>query len=136
MDPVRSAPAKLEDYKQAAAWYRKAADQGDALGQNNIGFMYQRGQGVPQDYSAALSWYRLAADQGHAHAQNNLGWMYFRGLGVPKDDVQAYMWFNLAVPAFPESEKEDRDHATNNRDMVAAKMTSGQIAQAQTMSER
>ena len=34
--------------KEAVAWYRKAADQGHARGQCNLGFMYYQGQGVPQ----------------------------------------------------------------------------------------
>ena len=39
-----------QDYAQAAAWYRKAADQGYAGAQYNLGVMYANGQGVPQDY--------------------------------------------------------------------------------------
>ena len=30
-------------------WYRKAAEQGDAGAQNNLGVMYFEGWGVPQD---------------------------------------------------------------------------------------
>ena len=48
--------------------YRKAAEQGDAAAQNNLGFMYINGEGVPQDYQEALKWYSLAAEQGHADA--------------------------------------------------------------------
>ena len=53
-----------QDYTQAAKWYRKAADQGNADAQPNLGLMYEKGQGVPQDYAQAVSWYRKAADQG------------------------------------------------------------------------
>ena len=66
-------------------WYRKAADQGDAAAQSNLGVMYANGQGVPQDYAEAVQWYRKAADQGDADAQNNLGVMYDKGQGVPQD---------------------------------------------------
>jgi hypothetical protein len=38
-----------QDYKQAAAWYRKAADQGYAGAQHNLGLMYYQGEGVQQD---------------------------------------------------------------------------------------
>ena len=78
------------------SWYRKAADQGNASAQYNLGLMYWRSQGVPQDYAAAVSWYRKAADQGHADAQFNLGIMYEEGQGVPQDYAQAHMWFNLS----------------------------------------
>ena len=65
-----------KDYAQASQWYRKAADQGDADAQTNLGFLYANGHGVAQDYAQALQWYRKAADQGYASAQYNLGVMY------------------------------------------------------------
>ena len=55
-----------QDYAAAVSWYRKAAEQGNASAQYNLGVMYDNGQGVPQDYAAAVSWYRKAADQGDA----------------------------------------------------------------------
>jgi hypothetical protein len=48
------------------------ADRGDALAQNNIGWLYEKGWGVAQDYAQAMSWYRKAADQGNASAQKNM----------------------------------------------------------------
>ncbi|KAF8920469.1 hypothetical protein BGZ58_004354, partial [Dissophora ornata] len=54
-------------------WYLKAANQGNASAQYNLGFMYEHGKGVPQDYSKAMEWYLKAANQGHASAQPNLG---------------------------------------------------------------
>ena len=44
-------------------WYRKAAEQGVALAQYNLGFMYSKGRGVPQDYVQAHMWYNLAASR-------------------------------------------------------------------------
>ena len=38
-----------QDYDQAAAWYRKAADQGDAVAQYNLGYSYDEGEGVEKD---------------------------------------------------------------------------------------
>ncbi len=38
-----------QDYVQAVRRYRKAAEQGDASAQSNLGFMYDNGRGVPQD---------------------------------------------------------------------------------------
>ena len=54
---------------------RLAADQGTAAAQFNLGFMFERGQGVTQNHAEAVKWYRLAADQGYANAQHNLGFM-------------------------------------------------------------
>ena len=60
------------DYATAMQYFRVLADQGNAVGQNNLGFMYDQGLGVgvPQDYAQAVVWYRKAADQGDAAAQN------------------------------------------------------------------
>ncbi len=44
--------------------YRKAADQGIAEAQVNLGTMYNDGYGVPQDYVQAHMWYNLAAARG------------------------------------------------------------------------
>ena len=57
-------------------WYRKAAEQGHADAQNNLGLCYQYGKGVAKDYAEAVKWYRKAAEQGHARAQCNLGYCY------------------------------------------------------------
>jgi TPR repeat protein len=76
---------------------RKAADQGDATTQCNLGLRYSKAQGVPQDYQQAVEWYRKAADQGNADAQYNLGLMYREGKGVPKDYQQAVEWYRKAA---------------------------------------
>ena len=52
-----------QDYKQALAWFQKAANQGDAKAQNNLGFMYQNGFGVAQNYQQAKAWYQKVLAQ-------------------------------------------------------------------------
>lgn len=49
------------DYKLAAVWYRKAADQGFSRAQINLGYLYEKGLGVNQDLVTALNWYRKAS---------------------------------------------------------------------------
>jgi hypothetical protein len=49
------------DYAQAAAWYRQAAEQGDAEAQGSLGFLYGIGEGMPRDYAEAYFWYGLGA---------------------------------------------------------------------------
>ena len=106
--------------------FLKAADQGDASAQYNLGVMYGKGQGVPRDYEAAVRWYRRAAEQGHAGGQNNLGVMYDKGRGVPRNYIEAYMWFSLAAA-------QAYDAAANNLDLLEKGMTPGQIAAAQEL---
>ena len=82
-----------QDYTQAAAWYRKGADQGHADAQFLLGVSYSHGQGVTQDYAQAAAWYLRAADQGRADAKRNLGLLYTTGRGVLQDYAQAVAWF-------------------------------------------
>ena len=58
--------------KESVKWYQKAAEQGHADAQYNLGYMYRNGQGVPQSDKEAATWFGLAADQGHANAQKGL----------------------------------------------------------------
>jgi len=78
-----------------------------------------------------VKWLRRAAEQGFADAQNDLGYLYAYGRGVPQDYVAAHMWFNLAASR-PQS-GADRDRSVKNRDVVASKMTPGEIAEAQRL---
>ena len=120
-----------QDYAEAVQWYRKAAEQGVAKAQFNLGLMYDNGLGVTQDYARAGKWYRKAAEQGYATAQFNLGLMYENGEGVPQDYVHAHMWYDLVASRFPPG--EHRDRAVNNRDIIAKRMTPAQISKAQKM---
>ncbi len=58
----------VQDYAEAAKWYRKAAEQGYAPAQCKLGTMYVQGHGVTRDYAEAVKWYRKAGDQGQCAA--------------------------------------------------------------------
>ena len=114
------------DYATALQEWRPLAEQGNAAAQNNLGFMYKSGYGVPQDYAEAVKWYRLAAEQGQAIAQSNLGVMYKNGWGVPQDFVVAHMWLNIASANGDET-------ALEFRDVISQHMTTQDISTAQAM---
>lgn len=86
-----------KDAAEAVQCYRKAAEQGDAVAQFSLGWMYYQGRGVERNYGRAIVWFRKAADQGHAPAQTYLGWAYKAGNGVPKNHDQATLWFRKAA---------------------------------------
>ena len=86
-----------QDDEQAVSFFRKAAEQGDAVGQRRLGWMYDNGRGTPQNYEEAVKWYRLAAEQGDVKAQFNLGSMYENGDGVIQDNENAAKWYRLAA---------------------------------------
>ena len=50
-----------QDYQAALKWYRKAAEQGLAQAQGNLGVLYELGHGVPRDVIRAHVWYSVAA---------------------------------------------------------------------------
>ena len=52
-----------QDPAQAALWYRKAGDQGNALAQAHLGLMYEHGYGVPKDPVMARMWLNLAVSR-------------------------------------------------------------------------
>jgi TPR repeat protein len=79
-----------------AAW-RKAAEAGSAVAQNELGLAFQTGRGAPRDYAEALKWYRMAAEQGDAEALTSVGWFYQNGWGAPQDDAEAFRWYNKAA---------------------------------------
>ena len=56
----------------AVAWYKKAALQGYALAQYNIGRLLAEGNHVEQNIAQATYWLQLAADQGFIKAQSML----------------------------------------------------------------
>ena len=103
-----------QDYVQSYIWFRLAASGGlseeiyedvaeritreeTAAALLYIGYMLEKGDGVPQDQSGAADWYRLAAEQGVAAAQYALGLMYDQGRGVPLDKTRALRLYRVAA---------------------------------------
>ena len=84
------------NYQNTIKEWRSSADQGDSEAQYNLGWMYDKGDGVLKDYKQAVKWYQKATDQGYADAQYNLGAMYIDGTGVLKDMTKAKYWIKKA----------------------------------------
>ena len=57
-----------QDLPVAAAWFYKAAMQGNADAQLRLGYMYARGIGVPVDKPKAVAWLEKAASAGNTVA--------------------------------------------------------------------
>ncbi len=61
------------DYRSAAFWYQKAAEQGYAPAQTNLGVLYMTGyEGIPPNRVVAVHWFNEAALQGNRAAEDNL----------------------------------------------------------------
>ncbi len=57
------------DCTAAARWWRKAAEQGDAGAQYELGKCYRYEYGVKENRREAVRWYRQAAEQGNSLAK-------------------------------------------------------------------
>lgn len=95
----------LQDHAQSFAWFHKAAEQGDADAQFNLGRIYGKATGpvytrqhaAPRDDVTAAAWYRKAAEQDYT-PQFNLAQMYAHGIATTAPDVgAAYFWLQVAA---------------------------------------
>lgn len=71
----RSGPGTRQNAAEAAHWYRRAAESGDAVAQINLAELYDFGRGVARDPARAMFWLSLAAAQGN-------GWAVARRQGL------------------------------------------------------
>ena len=84
----------VRNCENAVRWMKAAADQGHALAQHGIGFMYLEGECVDKDPGEAARWFKLAAEQGLAGSQTTLAMM--EGNGVAQDLDEAKKWYAKA----------------------------------------
>lgn len=98
--------------KKAVAWYRKAAEQGYADAESELGYMYEIGGGVKQNTKEAARWYRKAADQGNVNARNSLGDIFMTtegtklyGITPGSSLVIAYAIYACNTNYFPSQQK-------------------------------
>jgi TPR repeat protein len=82
---------------EAAKWYRKAADKGDASANVELAQQLVEGLGVQQDYPEARRRCGDAAKAGFGPGAYCLALMDREGLGGPKDFEQAARWFGEAA---------------------------------------
>ncbi len=84
---------KAEEDVEAADWYRKAAEQGNAAGEYGLGQMYLKGEGVKKDVEKARSYILRAAQKDYVEAVVLMMGAYRSGgLGLAVDPAQADAW--------------------------------------------
>lgn len=88
-----------EKSKGAFSWFRKAAEQGHAEAENQLGECYRDGHGVEPDLSEAVRWFEKAVGQNNPEALFNLGFHYYAGNGVRRDWKKAKELLERAVEA-------------------------------------
>ena len=61
-----------QDYKEAAKWYREAAEQGETWTQLNLGRMYSFGQGFIQNNVYVQMWFHIEASEDGVGASRDI----------------------------------------------------------------
>jgi TPR repeat protein len=124
----------VREPQAALDWYKKAAEQDDALGQWLLGRLYflkgdmtnaRRWLSAPadagnpfaqyllgrvledRDYTQAPEWFRKAAEQGLPQAQARLGIVTRDGRGIKRDKFEAYVWLLMSFEAGNRSVESD-----------------------------
>lgn len=82
------------DPDEALKWWRKAADNGNALAMEEIGHLYL----MPfHSGRKALKWFSLAAKHGRRTASVQIALMYLNGLSVKQDYAKSMHWLQSAA---------------------------------------
>lgn len=81
------------------AFNRQCATNGYADGQLGLGFMHDKGYGLPRNKGEAFKWYEMAARQGNAAALYNMGVSHRFGIEgiLPADSAKALDYFTRAA---------------------------------------
>lgn len=87
----------VKDKIKAVKYWTKAANNGNAEAQYNLGICYSQGDGVAMNKQTAFYWYQKAANNGHSSAQYNLGCCYYDGKGCTQDRSKARQWWQKAA---------------------------------------
>ncbi|MDK1287754.1 tetratricopeptide repeat protein [Pseudoalteromonas umbrosa] len=85
------------DAELAVQWYGIAAKNGSADALNNLGMMYNNGDGVLVDYGLAHSYFEQAIKSGSRLSFGNLGSLYESGKGVKQDYIKAISLYQQGV---------------------------------------
>ena len=95
-----------EEDQEAVEWYRKAAAQGNAAGEDGLGQMYAKGEGVKQDFEMARTYILRAAEKNHVPAVKLMMESYrVGGLGLAIDKEKADEWEAKVIALVPDYKK-------------------------------
>lgn len=89
---------EIRDDEEGRRWARKAAADGDPLGQALLGELLLFGRaGMDKNEAEGAEWSRKASEQGDARAQYTFASLLANGVGVEKNVAQARFWLELAA---------------------------------------
>jgi len=62
----------------------------------NLGYMYEKGQGIEQNHKQALHLYQKSCDANHSLGCSNLGYMYENGYGIEQNTSKALELYSVS----------------------------------------
>ena len=100
--------AKLKENapEDAAKLLKESATIGYAGSQNNLGDMYENGEGLPKDEKAAMYWYTRAAERGEPTAYFSIAHLLSKGATDTDVLIECAKFAALAVAHLPEGKNK------------------------------
>jgi TPR repeat protein len=96
----------VNNIEKAIKWFKEAAKKDDYISMYNIGWIYQKGDGIDKDLSKAIVWYEKAAEFNYNKAEFNLSQIY-RNSPAFHDEQKSFYWLKRAA-------EHDYVHAYHN----------------------
>ena len=85
---------RLKKYADAYKYYKESAELGYVNAMNNLGVLYENGEGTTKNIKEAMKWYEKAGAGGNKHGYSNLGAIYRHGrVGVNQDLMRAKTYY-------------------------------------------
>ncbi len=98
-NPFNNVRTNIPRVSQKFIYAKRAASQGDARAQFDLGLMYAKGDGVRRSEREAFKWFHKAARNNHTEAKFYMGLSFVQGRGVKRQPQLARYWFKLAAKA-------------------------------------
>jgi TPR repeat protein len=94
---ILQSPEESARFPEAVDLFRRAATQGNADAEYNLGVCLRRGLGIAVDDKAAEHFYRSAAERNHVSAQLALGDLIAQSATSDVQWLEAARWYRMAA---------------------------------------
>lgn len=119
------AEADAESWREAADWYRLAADAGSRTAMNRLGELHSSGRGIAADDALARNLFLKAAELGEPQAMFNAAVMLDEGRGGVRDSDLALRFFSRAAEAGFDDARREIDRILGYDRKVTKERTKG-----------
>ena len=131
---LQAAHGPDRDMVEAARLYRLSAESGYAGALNNLGDLYEIGEGVPKNTLAAVHYYTRAAERAEPTAYFSLSTILSEDMDDPEVLVEALKFAHLAVAGLPEG--KNMDIAEDTLKTITAKLDEEDVNRARELAEK